>query len=61
MVGPGYYFPETGSGGVGLNAGFGAQTPTLKPIGFQFGLDYHHIFLDESIDFFGIRLGVIFL
>jgi len=61
QLGPGYYFQKSGSGSVGLNVSAGAQTNITKPIGLQFGIDYHQIFIKESIGFFGIRLGVIFL
>jgi len=58
--GCGYYLPKTGSNEIGFNLGLGGQIPIGAPFDIEFGIDYHHVFTDDTTQFLTWQLGVLF-
>lgn len=57
--GPGYYFPKTGSGGLGFNLGAGINYDANDVLTLEIGADYHVIF-GKDTQFLHAHAGIIF-
>lgn len=57
--GPGYYFPKTGSSGIGFNLGAGVNYDANDALTLEIGVDYH-IVLGKDIQFLHAHAGIIF-
>lgn len=57
--GPGYYFPETGSGGFGANLGAGFDYNYRDRITLEVGVDYHSV-IGKEVQFLNSHVGFIY-